>query len=373
MKRLSKLICSVVLTAAVLGGAVLAGCAQTTDYTAEIKEYQAKLESLAAENEELRTQLSALMAQEGQTEGEAALAETETVWTEETVLTEEAAESAQEAESVLEQAEETAAETQSAEQAPAEEVQDEGPMQILVFGDSIWGNYRGDDGVAARVEHYLGEKGYEAVVYNAAIGGTSATIDLDDNEWDLGMGADASLAKMVGILDGTISVDHLIGKEAYHVMQEVLPIKDEIDVVIMSYGMNDFLKQAELNSSERPWTGYGTALKKAVGVVQRVCPKAKILLIGPTYGSYFSNGVVNMGDKGLFNYAKVVAQPVNDCKVLGMDPYNNMGIDAYDADEYLEDGVHLNAVGRDLYAKHVVSCLLGGREGHVSGNSIMFD
>ena len=57
MKRLSKLICSVVLTVAVLGGAMLAGCAQTTDYTAEIKEYQAKLESLAAENAELKRQI----------------------------------------------------------------------------------------------------------------------------------------------------------------------------------------------------------------------------------------------------------------------------------------------------------------------------
>lgn len=369
MKRLSKLICSVVLTVAVLGGAMLAGCAQTTDYTAEIKEYQAKLESLAAENEELRAQLSVLMAQEGMSEEEIEVA------LEETVSEAESQEIAQTQEA---EGTETAAEAQNSEQAPAAEVQeseaqDDGLMQILVFGDSIWGNYRAEDGVAARVEHYLGEKGYEAVVYNAAIGGTSATIDLDDNEWDLGMGADASLAKMVGILEGSISLDHLIGKEAYHVMQEVLPIKDQIDVVIMSYGMNDFLKQAELNSSERPWTGYGTALKKAVGVVQRVCPDAQILLIGPTYGSYFSNGVVNMGDKGLFNYAKVVAQPVNDCKVLGMDPYNNMGIDAYDADEYLEDGVHLNALGRDLYAKHVVSCLLGGHEGQVSGNSIMFD
>ena len=52
MKRLSRVSCGLLLTASLLIGAMLSGCGQTTDYTAEIKEYQNKLESLAAENEE---------------------------------------------------------------------------------------------------------------------------------------------------------------------------------------------------------------------------------------------------------------------------------------------------------------------------------
>ena len=51
MKRLSKVSCGLLLTASLLIGAMLSGCGQTTDYTAEIREYQNKLESLAAENE----------------------------------------------------------------------------------------------------------------------------------------------------------------------------------------------------------------------------------------------------------------------------------------------------------------------------------
>ena len=57
MKRLSKVSCGLLLTASLLIGAMLSGCGQTTDYTAEIREYQNKLESLAAENEELKAQL----------------------------------------------------------------------------------------------------------------------------------------------------------------------------------------------------------------------------------------------------------------------------------------------------------------------------
>lgn len=45
-------------------------------------------------------------------------------------------------------------------------------------------------------------------------------------------------------------------------------------------------------------------------------------------------------------------------------------LDAYNADEYLEDGIHLNEKGRSLYAKTIASCLLYGTEGQISGNNI---
>jgi hypothetical protein len=45
-------------------------------------------------------------------------------------------------------------------------------------------------------------------------------------------------------------------------------------------------------------------------------------------------------------------------------------VDAYNADEYLEDGIHLNEKGRSLYAKTIASCLLYGTAGQISGNNI---
>lgn len=75
MKRLSKVSCGLLLTASLLIGAMLSGCGQTTDYTAEIKEYQNKLESLAAENEELKAQLGITETQS--TEENQTAAETE--------------------------------------------------------------------------------------------------------------------------------------------------------------------------------------------------------------------------------------------------------------------------------------------------------
>lgn len=361
MKKISKLVCSMALTAAVLGGTILSGCAESTNYTEEIKQYQAKLEELEAENQELRAQLglteteASEETQESETENETAetdTAETETAETE-----------------AAETQEQDEADNESDEEARNED--DDGVTRILVLGDSIWGNYRDETGIAARVEYYMKELGYEAKVYNAAIGGTRATIDYDDNEWEYGPASDNSLGKMVSILEGNTDVELLQGKAAYTDMKEALAVIDEIDLVILAYGMNDFLSQAPSNNSDRPWTGFGTAMVSGVGGIRRVCPDAEIMLIAPTYASYFSIPVQNYGGSALYNYASLVCDVAKGEETLCIDAYNNMGIDAYNADEYLEDGVHLNAKGRDLYARHVVSCLLGGKKGKVSSNSII--
>ena len=119
MKRLSKVSCGLLLTASLLIGAMLSGCGQTTDYTAEIMEYQNKLESLAAENEELKAQLGI----------------TETQSTEETQT---AAETENQSQEMVSENQTTETDVQQAEN--TDNSGDE--MKILVLGDSIWGNYR---------------------------------------------------------------------------------------------------------------------------------------------------------------------------------------------------------------------------------------
>lgn len=358
MKKISKLACSLGLTAVVFAGTVLSGCAQTTNYTEEIKQYQAKLEELEAENAELKAQLGIVETDAAQETVETDTRNPETV-TQESESAETQSVSEAEPESSNEQPQEQ----------PAEE--EEELIRILVLGDSIWGNYRDETGVAARVEHYMERLGYSAKVYNAAIGGTRATIDPEDNEWQYGPASECSLGKMTSILSGNTDVELLQGKAAYDEMKEALAVKDQIDYVIIAYGMNDFLSQAPINDSDRAWIGFGTALTKGVGEVERDCPDAQIMIVTPTYASYFSIPVQNMGEKALYNYASVACDVAKGKSTLCVDAYNNIGIDAYNADEYLEDGVHLNEKGRDLYARHIVSCMVGGRKGEVSGNSII--
>lgn len=358
MKKLSKLAVSMVLTVAVFAGTALSGCAQSNDYTQEIKDYQAKLESLQAENEALKEQLGTT---EEAAESTEAASETETETMTETVT---------ETETVVE----TAPETQTGEAAAGqpEEEDDDGITRMLVLGDSIWDNCRDVTGIATQVQYYMNQKGYDTKVYNAAIGGTRATIKPEASEWSYDASSECNLGMMVSILQGDTDVELLQGKAAYEAIKEVMGIKKKIDYVVVAYGMNDFLAQAPINDSERKWIGFGTALRSGVGTIRQIFPSAQIVIVTPTYGNYFPNGVQNIGGGALYNYASMACDVAVSENLLCMDAYNNLGMDAYNADPYLEDGVHLNGPGRKLYAKGLVSCIVGGHPGTVSGNNLIF-
>lgn len=378
MNKLSKLVCSIGLTAAVLAGTVLAGCAESTNYTEEIKAYQAKLEALQEENEELKNQLETFEQLMSSSELKL-LPETEegSLETAAETLSAEGAEasSSENGETAMTQTEnpKDAEEAGDGSEAQEEQPGEKEIIRILVLGDSIWGNYRDETGVAAKVKEYIGQLGHEAVVYNAAIGGTRATLDPEDNQYEFGPASESSLAKMVSIMNGNTSVDLLEGKAAYEDMKQALEVLGEIDYVIVAYGMNDFLNQVPINNSDAPWTGFGTALNNGILGIRSVCSQADIMIVAPTYASYFSIPIQNMGEKALYNYASVACDVAKGANTLCVDAYNNMGIDAYNADEYLEDGVHLNEKGRDLYARNIVSCLFYGQKGQVSGNAIDFE
>ena len=361
-----KLLCSLGLTAAALLGTVCSGCAQTGDYTEEIREYQAKLESLAAENEGLRAQIEELTA--GLEPTEESFRETQTDDSTESAESQEESLTEEEPDGQDVPSEEPADDTQT-----GEETKQPRSYKILVLGDSIWGNYRDATGVPAKVDQYLGQLGYAANIYNAAIGGTRATIDPEDSPYTFGPASENSLLKMVSILEGKTDVGLLEGKPAYEEMQHALENKDEINVVIVAYGMNDFLSQVPVNSSDMPWTGFGTALSSGVDSIKRIFPQAKVLIVAPTYASYFSVPVSNMGEKALYNYASVACDVARGQQTLCIDAYNNLGIDMYNSDQYLEDGVHLNEAGRDLYARAVVGALLYAQPGQVSGNALEMD
>ena len=130
------------------------------------------------------------------------------------------------------------------------------------------------------------------------------------------------------------------------------------------------IKKLSLIHIYRPWTGFGTALSEGVKGVRSVFPQAQILITSPNYASYFPVPVKNMGEKALYNYASIACDVAVGQGTLCVDTYDNLGVDAYNADEYLEDGIHLNEKGRSLYAKTIASCLLYGTAGQISGNNI---
>ena len=349
MKKMKKSV-SFMVIAVILIAYLLSGCGalqSSGDSTAEpnSQDYEEQLRQLQEENERLKEELAKLMPS------------TETAEVSEEPITDQA----------------SASEEAVSENTVAEETK---RKQIVVFGDSIWDSSRDETGIAALLSGYM-----NADVYNCAIGGTRASLkegESPDNydNWD-----STSLSGMINVATG--KVDPEIFLEGYPAGGVIRNIDfSKTDYFIIAYGLNDYFSAATLNVEDgREWDahGYGGALRFAIDQLRGNFPNAQILLISPTYCQFWREGVMytdsNMKDFGggpLTIYANVCRNVAENENTLYIDAYSKMGINIYTAEEYLEDGIHLTAAGRELYAKAVSSCLKYGTPGKVSGNSVYY-
>lgn len=265
------------------------------------------------------------------------------------------------------------AETET-ETTPAPEVEDR--PQIVVFGDSIWDGSRDETGIAYLLSQYM-----KADVYNCAIGGSRASLKEGESpdkfeSWD-----STSLSGMVNVAVGKVSPEPFLND---YIAGGVIRSLDfsKTDYFILAYGLNDYFAAAPLNvEGGRSWDahGYGGALRYAVDALENTFPNAKILLISPTYCQFWKDGYMetdsnmkNFGGGTLTDYANVCQNVAEMNNTLFIDGYSTLGINGYTAEQYLEDGIHLTAEGRELYAKAVSSCLKYGKPGEVSGNSVHY-
>lgn len=226
-------------------------------------------------------------------------------------------------------------------------------LQIVFLGDSILDGYRDETGIAYLTGQHCG-----AEVYNLAMGGTSAGLTTYERgeyeQWD-----SRSLQGVVHVLCGNVNSSLLDGTKAGE-SYELCDVSNT-DYFVIEYGMNDFLKGIPLHDAEDFYDEYTYvgALRIAVTKLRESFPNATIVLCAPNYahfwhedGSYMGDG--NMASNGLatlVEYANVCGNVAHDMNTLFLDAYDGIGLDAYTADDYLEDGLHLSAKGRAEYAR----------------------
>ncbi len=335
---------------------MLAGCGQSAD-SSELADLQARIAELEEENNDLRQRLS----------------QYETVETESQDSTEQTGNTPEETLIQLPvETEDVAVSDNNVDEEP----QDEDKMQIVVFGDSIWDGSRDDSGIAQQVANYM-----NADVYNCAIGGTTASLKEYEDPNRFEGWTSCSLIGMINIMKGEVSTDILGDYMARGVMERV--DFSNVDCFILAYGMNDYLSGAPISyDDQKPLDprGYAGALRFAVDAIRnQYGDDIKILIVSPNYAQFYKDGRYetdgNMRNNGygtLYNYAQAAESVATSENTLYVDAYNTMGIDAYTAEEYLEDGIHLSEEGRALYAKAIASCLKYGKPGQVSGNSYYY-
>lgn len=214
--------------------------------------------------------------------------------------------------------------------------------KIVVFGDSIWDDGRGTDGISEQIMELTG-----ATVYNCAIGGSTAAVISDPTDLREGW-TSRSLNGMMYIATDAISADSILaGKDALEVIKEV--DFSQVDYIIISYGLNDYFSYVPVYPQEYfDMTSYTGALRHAVAKLKEAYPDTKIIITSSTYCDMYGE------DKEfpLTTYVELARGVAEEMEVSFLDVYHGLGINAETKNKYLEDGVHLSREGRKVYAEY---------------------
>lgn len=234
-------------------------------------------------------------------------------------------------------------------------------LQIVFLGDSIFDNNRDGTGIP-----YLTSVACDADCYNLAIGGTCAAIELTE-QYENENWTSKSLVGIVKAIRGDISTDAFEGTRTREILDKGEVDFKNTDYFVIEYGMNDFLRATPLTGgySDYDIRTYVGALRYAVSNLLEYANDATVILCGPNYAQFFSGDQfigdgqsLNTGYGTLFDYKGICEYVAKEQGAEFFDAYFGLGIDAYTADEYLEDGVHLTEAGRHLYADALSEMIL---------------
>ena len=222
----------------------------------------------------------------------------------------------------------------------------EDKVKIVVFGDSIWADGRGTDGISEQVMEQLNVE-----IYNCAIGGTAAALDGEIQNWDTWNSR--SFNGMMYVATDIVSADELMPNDA---ACEVIKNVDfeEIDYVIVSYGLNDYFSDIPIYPQEYyDLNSYVGALRHGIQKLREEYPNLEFIITSPTYCEWFK------GERQfeLAEYVEAARGVAEEMNVHFLDMYHAFSKDFDKKLEYLEDGVHLNEEGRWLYSRSVIDCL----------------
>ena len=223
---------------------------------------------------------------------------------------------------------------------------EEDVIKIVVFGDSIWDEGRGTDGISEQIMEKL-----DVEIYNCAIGGTTAAVTGESTQWyDW---KSRSFNGMMYIANDVVSADQIIpDADAYDVITKV--DFDEVDYVIVSYGLNDYFLDIPIYpQAYYDTTSYVGALRHGIHKLREEYPQLKFILTSPTYCEWFK------GERQfeLGAYVEAARSVAQEMEVEFLDMYHALGKTPDEKMEYLSDGVHLNEEGRQLYAHSVIEFL----------------
>ena len=225
-------------------------------------------------------------------------------------------------------------------------------LDIVVFGDSIWDDFRGSNGISEQISAALG-----ANVYNCAIGGSAAAVKGDStnvgDNWK-----SFSFNGMMYVANGDISADSLLaGRPAGEVIKQVDFSK--VEYIVVSYGLNDYFSGIPVQPDASVYfydlVSYVGSLRHGINKLKEKYPHIEIIVTSPTYGELWDQDseITTYGGDTLDAYAQGAAQAAEECGAHFVDMYHDLGITKETLTTYTRDDVHLSEEGLRLYADYM--------------------
>ena len=242
------------------------------------------------------------------------------------------------------------------------------PVDIVIFGDSVFGEIRDEYAVPAQLQKILGKS-----IYNGAFGGTCAARTEPERRLDYTreLFCLAELAKSVESGDFGVQQSAVMRESNTEYFGDVIDGLDAIDfsgveTILIQQGLNDYHAGVPLENPEEPYDErtFKGALRAAVRSFRRVNPKVRIVLITPTYTWYTVIGkTCEESDNGggiLEDYVNADLQLAEELDLEVIDVYH----DFYPHESwedwklYSRDGLHPNEAGRELLTEKIAELLL---------------
>ncbi|MCR5719086.1 MAG: SGNH/GDSL hydrolase family protein [Lachnospiraceae bacterium] len=215
--------------------------------------------------------------------------------------------------------------------------------KIVVFGDSIWGKEQDETGIASIVAGEL-----DADIVNCAINGSSTAP------------GDPEIVSLHEILCALCKRGYDKENETLNNLVAANPLEGA-DYIVVEYGINDYFSGRQaLGSNE---STYKVNLANCVKMLLYTNQDSTIIVTSPTYTQEYSNGIIS-GDSNTVDLGGGVGKDyVRACEEIGQEVkgsvefinmYDTLGINRHNGARYLEDAVHLNALGRKKYAQKFI-------------------
>lgn len=239
-------------------------------------------------------------------------------------------------------------------------------FQVVLFGDSVYGNIRDATGVVEQLEELTDRK-----IYNAAIGGTTIGRWDAENRLDYSEDALSVVALTKAVYAGDFGVQRTMDakQDITNYFPDVVSGLEKIDfssveLAIIGGGTNDYYDGILRENADDPLDEYtfAGALRAAVSYLRKVNPDIRILLVTPTYSWLLATGqTCEEYDLGglLEEYVETELALAEEMDVEVLDLFHDLYPHASweDWQLYTFDGLHPNEEGRALIAGRIAAYL----------------